>query len=273
MRRFSLVLLLVLPVSTAAANPVARHDRPRFALTAPDRFERVAVDDARSDLLDVFQRAGDLPGEGPMVLQVLHLDAVVPQRALRPEERAELRRADAFEFTDRVEHDRVFGFQVETLAGTATLAGGVSVVRWATAVPLDDDSVLVVLLAPAHRARDARALHRAALASIRGTTTWETPARRTLNRSMRAVLSATIALSLAYAVVAWVRSRRTPLLPRTRARATGALAAAWWSLSLWLCVPWRADEWVPAAQCVAFAVTYSVLAYRAARTGTSPAPG
>ncbi len=273
MRRPALFLALLLLAAPATANPVARHDRPRFSLTAPDRFERVAVDNARADLLDVFQRAGDLPGEGPMVLQVLHLDRVVPQRALRPEERAELRIADAFEFTDRVEHDRVLGFPVETLAGTATLAGDVAVVRWATAVPLEDDAVLVVLLAPAHRARDARALHRAALASIRGTTTWETPARRNLNRSMRLVGRATVVLSLAYALVAWVRSRRTPLLPRTRARATGALAFLWWSLSLWLCVPWRADEWIPAAQCAAFAVTYTVLACRAFRTGTPPAPG
>ncbi len=273
MRRPALLLALVLVAAPVTANPVARHERPRFTLTAPDRFERVPLDDARADLLDVFQRTGDLPGEGPMVLQVLHLDAIVPQRALVPRERAELRRADAFEFTDRVEHDRVFGFPVETLAGTATLAGGVTVVRWATAVPLEDDAVLVVLLAPAHRARDARALHRAALASIRGDTSWETPARRHVNQLMRAVRSVTVVLSLAYAVVTWVRSRRTPLLPRTRARAMGVLALLWCSLSLWLCVPWRADEGMAAAQCIAFAVTYTVLAWRAFRTGTPPAPG
>ena len=79
MRPAALLLAALLVASPAAANPVARHDHPRFSLTAPDRFERVAVDDARADLLDVFRRPGDLPGEAPMVLQVLHLDAVLPQ--------------------------------------------------------------------------------------------------------------------------------------------------------------------------------------------------
>lgn len=273
MRPAALLLAALLVASPAAANPVARHDRPRFSITAPDRFERVTVDDARPDLLDVFRRPGDLPGEAPMVLQVLHLDAVLPQRALVPAERAELRRADAFEFADRVEHDRIFGFPVETLAGTATLSGEVSVARWATAVPLDDDSVLVVLLAPAHRAREARALHRAALASIRGATTWETPARRALNRAMRFVLSATAALSLAHALAAWALSRRAPLSRRARALASGTLAALWGSLSVWLSVPWRADDGATAALCAAFALTYSALAWAALRTGTPGAPG
>lgn len=269
-----LLAALLLLTGAVWANPVARHERPRFTLTAPDRFERVDPADPPPALLDVFQRPGDLPGEGPMVLTVTHLDAVLPQRALTEAERAELRRADGFPFTDHVEHDRVFGFPVETLAGVAPLRDGSSVARWATAVPLDEDAILVVTLAPAHRARDARALHRAAVESVRGPTSWETPGRRALNRAMRFVLSCSALLSLAYGVVAWARSRRTPLSPRTRLRATGSLAAAWWALTIWLCVPWRSDEWHWALQCLSFAVTFSVLARRAraALRGTTPGP-
>lgn len=274
MRRSALTLAALLAASRAAADPVVvRHERPRFTLTVPDRFERVEPDGAHGDLLDVFRRPGDLPDEPPMVLQVLHLDAVLPQRALLPAERAEFRRADAFRFTDHVEHDRVLGFPVETLVGEATLPSGVGVTRFATAIPLEDDAVLLVLLAPGHRARDARALLRATLDSTRAPTTWETPARRAVNQAMRVALLLTLLSSMAYGLAAAITARRASLPPRTRMRATALLAALWWSVSLWLCVPWRDDEWLFALLALGLAGTFSALALRAASIkGSSSAP-
>ena len=267
MRCAALIVVGALATARAAADPVVvHHARPAFTLTVPDRFERVDPDGARGDLLDVFRRAGDLPDEPPMVLQVLHLDAIVPQRPLLPVERAEFRRADAFRFTDHVEHDRVLGFPVETLVGVSPLVGDGSVTRFATAIPLEDDAVLLVLIAPGHRARDARALYRATLASVRAPTTWETPARRTLNRIMRFEVLGTLLASLAYGLAAALTARRAPLRPRTRRGCTAALAALWGLAALWLCVPWRGDEWIFAAEAIGLAVTFSVLAWRAGRS-------
>ncbi len=247
---------------------VVRHARPSFSIAVPDRFERVDPDGVRGDLLDVFRRPGDLPDEPPMVLQVLHLDAIVPQRPLLPAERAEFRRADAFRFSDHVEHDRVLGFPVETLVGVSPLVGDGSVTRFATAIPLEDDAVLLVLIAPGHRARDARALYRAMLTSVRGPTTWETAARRTFNRIMRIEVLGTLLASLAYGLVVALTVRRTPLRPRTRQRCSAALAALWGLAALWLCVPWRADEWIFAAQAIGLAFFFGALAWRA---GSLPA--
>lgn len=274
MRPSALTLTALLAAASAAADPVVvRHERPRFTLTVPDGFERVDPDGARGDLLDVFRRPGDLPDEPPMVLEVLHLDAIVPQRALLPAERAELRRADAFPFVDHVEHDRVLGFPVETLVGTSTMPGDISVTRLATAIPLEDDSVLVVLQAPGHRAREARAVLRATLSSVRGPTTWETPARRALNHAMRMVSLVTLLASLAYGVAAAIAARRSPLRPRSRLLATGSLAVLWWAASIWLCVPWREHERLVAAQALGCAVMFSALAWRARQaTGSSSAP-
>lgn len=274
MRLPALTLAALLAAVSASADPVVvRHERPRFTFTLPDRFERVEPDGVRGDLLDVFRRPGDLPDEPPMVLQVLHLDAVLPQRSLLPGERAEFRRADAFRFTDHVEHGRVLGFPVETLVGVATLPGGVNVTRFATAIPLEDDAVLLVLLAPGHRARDARALLRATLSSTSAPTTWETPARRAFNQGMRVALLLTLLSSLGYGLAA-IRARRAPLRPRTRLRAAALLAALWWAVSLWLCVPWREEEWLFALLSVSLAATFSAAAVRAvALTGSSSAPG
>lgn len=267
MRRAALAVSALLAAAHAGAQPTpVHHEAPRFSLTVPDRFARVEPEGAPRDLLDVFQRPGDLPDEPPMVLQVLHLDAIVPQRPLLPAERDALRRADAFRFTDRVEHDRALGFEVETLVGVATLPGDVPVTRLATAVPLDDDAVLVVLLAPGHRARDARALHRAVLASVQAPTSWETPARRALNRALRAVLSLAVVSSFAYGLAAAVAARRAPLRPATRVRASAALASLWGAVALWLCVPWRDDEWPFAAIALGATTTFSALAWRAARS-------
>ena len=265
MRPAALALVATLAVGRAAvADPtVVQHERPRFSLIVPDGFVRVEPDGATRDLLGVFRREGDLPDEPPMVLQLLHLDAIVPQRPLLPPERAEFRRADGFRFADHVEHDRVLGFPVETLVGVSALTNGASVTRFATAVPLDDDAVLVVLLAPSHRASAARSLLRATLDSVRAPTTWESPARRALNGVMRMVLLATLLGSLGYGIAAGIAARRSPLSVRTRRRATALLAALWWSAAAWLCVPWREHEWLFAVQSVGFAVTFSALAWRA----------
>jgi hypothetical protein len=260
----ALALAAALAAGPAAlADPVTlRHERPRFTLTAPEGFARFEPTNASPDLLDVLRRPGDLPGEGPMVLQVLHLDAVLPQRPLLPAERAELRRADGFLFADHVEHAQTLGFSVETLVGVSPLTNGASVIRFAAAVPLEDDAVLVVLLAPSHRAAAARAALRAVLASVRGPTTWETPARRWLNRTMRFVLLGALLSSIAYAIAASVGARRHPMRPRTRRRATASLALLWCAVAAWLCVPWREDEWLFAVQALGLAVTYSALAWR-----------
>ncbi len=245
--------------SLAAASPTTLASAsPRFTLTVPDRFRRVDVPSARADVLGVFERPGDLPDEPPMVLQVLHLDAEVPQRALLPRELAELRRADGFPFEDHVERDVALGFSVDTLAGSAPLRDGTWVQRWATAVPLDYDAVLVVLLARSHRATEARALHRAIVASVRGPTNWETPARRAVNRGMRAVALGALVGALV-AAVAW-RSRRMSS-PALRALAF-ALGVAWGAVTLWLAVPWRAEEAPHVVVAACLAVGFAALAAR-----------
>jgi hypothetical protein len=266
-RPAAIALAAALAAAPAAADPiVVRYANPVVTLTVPHRFERVEPDRAHPDLLDVFRRAGELPGEAPMVLQLVRLDALVPQRTLLPAERAALRRADPFDFTDRVEHDRTLGFAVETLVGSASFAEGITLVRFATAVPLDDDAVLVVLVAPGHRARDARALHRAVLASVRAPTTWETAARRRFNAAMRFALLATLLASVVYAVAARAR-------PRARPRAALAVATLWAAVAAWLCAPWREHEWPFAVFALIAALAFALLAWRARpATSSSSAP-
>lgn len=257
MRAAALALAAALAAAPVSADPtVVRHAGPELTLTVPDRFERVESDHLHPDVLDVFRRPGELPGEAPMVLQLVRLDAVVPQRPLLPAEREALHRADPFPFTDRVEHDRTLGFPVETLVGTSNLGDGITLVRFATAIPLDEDAVLLVLVAPGHRARDARALHRAALASVRAATSWETPARRRFNAAMRLALVAALVASLAYLVAALARRRARP-------RAALALAALWGAVAAWLSFPWREHEWPFAAFALAAATTFAALAWRA----------
>ncbi|MBK6529771.1 MAG: hypothetical protein IPF99_09255 [Deltaproteobacteria bacterium] len=265
MRPAALALVATLALGRAAvADPtVVQHERPRFSLIVPDGFVRVEPDGATRDLLGVFRREGDLPDEPPMVLQLLHLDAIVPQRPLLPPERAEFRRADGFRFTDHVEHDRVLGFPVETLVGVSALTNGASVTRFATAVPLDDDAVLVVLLAPSHRASAARSF-----CVPRSTRCAPRPpgrAPRVARSTGSCGWSCWPRCSDRWAMASPPAS--LPAARRCRSAPGGArppsLAALWWSAAAWLCVPWREHEWLFAVQSVGFAVTFSALAWRA----------
>lgn len=214
-------LALALP-SVAWADPRAvTFSAPGVTFSVPAGFERLSARNPTADLLDTYRR-----DDGPLLLQFVHLGAVVPQRRLDARELAELRGSDPYPFTDTRERARTLGFDVDSLAGRATVNGR-AVLRLSTAVPLVDDSVMVVVLAPAAREAEARGVFRAVLASARGRTAWQTPRERARSRVQRVCAVAALALMGLYAALALAVFRTRDRWGRARAAALVTVAALW----------------------------------------------
>src|SRR5207244_1970382 len=101
--------------------------------------------------------------------------------------------ADGFPFTDHREKARALGFDVEALEGQGMSPRG-PVFRLAVGVPIAGGAVLVTVLAPTTREREAREVFRDVLGSFRARTSWRTP----LQRALPYVLVMAAALLLGY---------------------------------------------------------------------------
>lgn len=255
-------------LSVAHADPRAvtyTYRVPGFTVTVPAGFVKMPAEHPRAGLLDTFYRGAS--GETPVLLQFVHLDAEVPQRTLTEREIAELRRSDLVSFTDHREGGRTLGFDIEVLVGTATLPDGTSVLRQAAAVPLDQDSALVVVLAPVDRERESREVMRAVLTSVHGRTSWQTPAQRAAGVLIRAVAIAVVALSLGYALTALAVFRRRDAWHGARSAVLFVTAALWATFGLWLVTPWGGGLWCEASQSFALAALFVGLGLRVRRKG------
>ena len=269
-RALAVAALVALALAVAHADPRAvpyTYRVPAFTVTVPAGFVKMPAEHPRAGLLDTFYRGA--PGQTPTLLQFVHLDAEVPQRTLTEREIAELRRSDLVPFTDHRERARTLGFDIEVLVGTATLPDGTTVLRQAAAVPLDQDSALVVVVAPTERERESREVMRAVLASVRGATSWQTPAQRSAGVFIRAVAIAVVVLSVGYALAALAVFRRRDAWHRARAIVLSVTGALWATFGLWLVLPWGGRLWCEASQAFVLAVLFVGLSVRVRRKGRS----
>ncbi len=244
------VAALTFTLSAHASPTVAEWREPALSVTVPDGFTRLPAQNPTADLLGTWRRE-DARSEGPVLLQFVHLGAIVPQRALEARELDELRASDPYPFTDTRERVRAFGFDLDALAGRATVNGR-AVMRLATAVPLVDDSVRVVVLAPASREREAREVFRDVLASCRGETAWRTPWQRSRETAQRGFALTAIALALAYAALALTVFRRRDEWHRARVAALIAAGSLW--LAVAALVPW--GRWGALVRSLALAAAF-----------------
>ncbi len=216
-----ITLALSLPSSASADPRVVTFSAPGVTFSVPPGFEPLSARNPTADLLGTYRR-----DDGPLLLQFVHLGAVVPQRRLDARELAELRGSDPYPFTDTRERARTLGFDVDSLVGRATVNGR-AVLRLSTAVPLVDDSVMVVVLSPAAREVEARGVFRAVLASARGRTAWQTPRERARSHVQNAAAMSALALMGLYAVLALAVFRTRDRWGRARAAALFTIAALW----------------------------------------------
>ena len=245
-----LAIALTFTASVSASPTVVEWSEPALAVTVPDGFTRLAAQNPTADLLGTWRRDGS-PGEGPLLLQFVHLGAVVPQRPLAGRELDELRASDPYPFTDSRERSRAFGFDLDTLVGRATVNGR-SVVRITTAVPLVDDSVRVVVLGPSSREREAREVFRDVLASCRGETAWQTPWQRARETAQRIFALTAIALGVAYGALALAVFRRRDEWHRARVAALFVMGSLW--LAVAALVPW--GRWGALVRSLALAAAF-----------------
>lgn len=225
MRR-TLTLALVAMTSTTAAQPATRTwSDVGITVTIPAGFTALPTRNPTANLLGTWCREG-AANDGPILLQLVHLGAVVPQRPLDERERAELRSSDPYPFVDTPERARALGFELDALVGRTTLNGHAAL-RLATAVPLVDDSVLVVVLAPASREREARDVFRETLASCRGETAWQTPSQRVRTLTQRVCAVAAIVMGVVYGLLALAVFRRRDGWQKARGAALLAMGALW----------------------------------------------
>ncbi len=221
--RAPLTVLVALSLTSLAwADPrVVTFEAPGVTFSVPTGFEPLSARNPTADLLGTYRR-----DDGPLLLQFVHLGAVVPQRRLDARELAELRGSDPYPFVDTRERARALGFDVDSLAGRATVNGR-AVIRLSTAVPLVDDSVMVVVLSPAAREGEARGVFRAVLSSARGRTAWQTPRERARATVQRACAVSALALMALYAALALAVFRARDRWGRARAAALVTVAALW----------------------------------------------
>ncbi len=251
--RVSPCLAALLASSAALADP-----RPRaltwsgvgLTVTVPAGFEALAARDPTADLLGTWRREG-ARSDGPILLQFVHLGAIVPQRRLEARELAELRSSDPYPFVDARERCRALGFDLDALVGRATVNGHTAL-RLSTAVPLVDDSVMVVVLAPTSREPEARGVFREVLASCRGETAWQTPWQRRRELTQRACALLAIAAGIVYALLAVSLFRRRDGWLRARAAALLTMGALW--LVVAALVPW--GQWWPLLRSLALAAAF-----------------
>lgn len=222
MRAPLLALAALTLTAPAWADPrVVTFSAPGVTFSVPPGFEALEARNPTADLLGTWRR-----DDGPLLLQFVHLGARVPQRRLDARELAELRGSDPYPFVDTRERARTLGFEVDSLAGRATVNGR-AVLRLSTAVPLVDDSVMVVVLAPAAREAEARTVFRAVLASARGPTAWQTPRERARSVAQTVAAVAALALIGLYAVLALAVFRTRDRWHRARSVALLTIAALW----------------------------------------------
>lgn len=206
-----------------SADPAVHLTSPPLDLTLPPRATARPAEHPTPDNLGTWEL--HLADDAPVLLQLARLGAPLPQRALTDEELSALRSADPYPFTDRVNTVSALGFDVPALEGRATVMGH-TLVRFAAALPLTDEGVLVVVMAPEVREREARVAWRAVLASARGRTAWLTSAQRLRARVQGGAAVWALAAMAAYAALAWTRWRGGRG-GRARTVLVASVAAAW----------------------------------------------
>lgn len=253
---------LALAVALLPALTLAQPRAERFVsaplgltVTLPRGFVAVPSRDASDDHLGAWRR-------GAVLVELVHLDAPVPQRALTATERAALRVADPFAFDDRVERSPWRGHSLETLRG---LSARPPAFRLATAVPLVDDGVLLAVYAPGDREAEARAVHAAVLASTDALTEWRTPAQRVGYPATKAAGAVALALMAGYAVAAWVARRRRREWSRPLRGVAVSAAVLWAGVTVGLLTCWPRAMVCAATQSAALAAVMVFAAVRATK--------
>lgn len=201
----SIALLALCAMSfEASADPAVHLTSPPLDLTLPPHATVRPAAHPTPDNLGTWDL--HVADDAPVLLQLARLGAPLPQRALSDDELSALRSADPYPFTDRVDTEPALGLDVPALEGRATVAGH-TLVRFAAALPLVDDGVLVVVMAPEAHAREARRAWRSVLASARGRTAWMTPTQQRRARVQGGAAVWALAAMAVYGALAWTRWR------------------------------------------------------------------
>lgn len=243
----------------AHAQTRLRFDDPALEITAPAGYQRLAENARAPDVLATLRREtlGQIA-----VLQMVRLDAELPEAGLDPAGRETLRRSDPVPFRDRSARVESLGVEVELLVGEATVQGQ-ALVRYAVALPTRDEAVLLTLVVPAAARHEGLAALRTMAASARGPRAWLTPRERAIG--WLRVLSGGLAtaLMLAYAL-GWLATRTRPGGVPGRRWLLGAVAAAWALCGVALALPWPARYGLAAVQALGLALVFAWRARRAA---------
>ncbi len=260
-----LAALFVTSVALADPRPHTRSwTEIGLTVTVPAGFDELPARNPTANLLGTWRRE-DPRADGPILLQLVHLGAIVPQRPLEGRELAELRSSDPYPFVDTRERASALGFDLDAIVGRATVNGHAAL-RLSTAVPLVDDSVMVVVLSPASRESEARAVFREVLASCRGETAWQTPWQRRRDLIQRVAAALAITGGILYGLLALTLFRRRDGWLRPRAAALIAMGALW--LVVAALVPW--GQWWPMLRSVALAAAFLRHGAKRARLAAQP---
>ena len=128
---------------SARADPrpsVVRFAEQGLTITLPAGFQRQPADDPAPALLGTWRRDSDR--DGPLVLQLVALRAMPPQRTPTEAELDAWRASDPVPFTDRVVAARALDLPLHALEGDAVVQGH-AMVRLATVLPMADEGVRV----------------------------------------------------------------------------------------------------------------------------------
>jgi hypothetical protein len=255
----TVIVALGLYTSTVWANPPARTG---FAdvdvhFTIPADFEQRPTTNPAPELMGTWALRGDT---APIVLQFVRLYTELPQRTLTETELAAFRTSDITTFTDTHSSVHAMNFQLEALEGRASVAG-VSMVRFASVVPLVADSVLVVMVGPSARETQTRELFREVVMSTEAVPGWKTRAQRTNEILRKRAGTMALVLMTLYGIAALVIFRRRDIWHWSRAAISVSIAIAW------SVVATLAEEgkWYVVVWSVVLALVFAQHAYKLAR--------
>lgn len=260
--RRSILLSLLVLAPPAGAQVRARY--PDLSLTIPQGFSPYRPPEQHPGVLDTYRRAPEGRG-GPVVVQLLRLGDELPQRPLRPEERAALTVGAPFGFSDHPESLRALGFTLAASSGRARTPGNAEVFRISVVLPTPRNAVQLSVLSRAEEEALARRVMGEMLASAQATVTWRTAGQRVFFTAATVAFVAAVMGTLVTMIRVLLEGRTTHLGPRAQrwiARVTGG---AWALFAAWLLFPLDGAEWAAAVPVVALAITFLARGLR--RTG------
>ncbi len=227
-----LALVFVVPRTSlyAAPMPIHTNGTPRFAAVIPDGFEAVRVTRG-TNVFAMYRRPAD-----EVLLVFVRLPGEIPRGVPDPVALRTAHESDPFVFLDNAARWHALGFDVDGAHGVTT-AEAQPVIRWLAFVPTEGRAVAILAVAPASHDADAHRALEEVLASVRGTSSWQTPLRHAVDVIARVGFAIALAVCVLYALLLALffrgKPERAPIARGTLLATAGlgwiAFSAAWFA--------------------------------------------